>query len=290
MILITGATGNFGSATLNFLVEKGIQPHEIKALVRNEASANALLEKGISIAIGSYDDYNSLTKAFTGVDQLLLVSGNDIENRLQQHLNVINAAKEVGVKHIVYTSFQRKNETPSSPLWVVAHSHLETEKALKESGFSYTILKNNLYMDFLPGFIGEHVLENKTIYVPAENGTISAVLRSEMAEAAATILSSKGHENKEYDFTNNEAVSYSEIAKIISKTSGKSIAYVSPSATEYQTTLKGFGLPDEAVGVFTSFAVGQAEGELEKVSTDLENILQRKPVSVRSFLEKTYAS
>ncbi|MVO08228.1 NAD(P)H-binding protein [Flavobacterium sp. TP390] len=290
MILITGATGNFGSATINFLVEKGIQPHEIRALVRNEASATALLEKGIGIAIGSYDDYNSLTKAFTGVDQLLLVSGNDIENRLQQHLNVINAAKEVGVKHIVYTSFQRKNETPSSPLWVVAHSHLETEKALKESGLTYTILKNNLYMDFLPGFIGEHVLENKTIYVPAENGTISAVLRSEMAEAAATILSSKGHENKEYDFTNNEALSYSEIAKIISETSGKNIVYVSPSATEYQTTLKGFGLPDEAVGVFTSFAVGQAEGELEKVSTDLENILQRKPVSVRSFLEKTYAS
>lgn len=290
MILITGATGNFGSATINFLVEKGIQPHEIKALVRNEASATALLEKGIGIAIGSYDDATSLTKAFTGVDQLLLVSGNDIENRLQQHLNVINVAKEVGVKHIVYTSFQRKNETPSSPLWVVAHSHLETEKALKESGLTYTILKNNLYMDFLPGFIGEHVLENKTIYVPAENGTISAVLRSEMAEAAATILSSNGHENKEYDFTNNEALSYSEIAKIISETSGKSIVYVSPSAAEYQTTLKGFGLADEAVGVFTSFAVGQAEGELEKVSTDLENILQRKPVSVRSFLEKTYAS
>lgn len=290
MILITGATGNFGSATINFLVEKGIQPHEIKALVRNEASATALLEKGIGIAIGSYDDATSLTKAFTGVDQILLVSGNDIENRLQQHLNVISVAKEVGVKHIVYTSFQRKNETPSSPLWVVAHSHLETEKALKESGLTYTILKNNLYMDFLPGFIGEHVLENKTIYVPAENGTISAVLRSEMAEAAATILSSKGHENKEYDFTNNEALSYSEIAKIISETSGKNIVYVSPSATEYQTTLKGFGLPDEAVGVFTSFAVGQAEGELEKVSTDLENILQRKPVSVRSFLEKTYAS
>ena len=290
MILITGATGNFGSATLNFLVEKGVQPNEIKALVRNEASATASLEKGIGIAIGSYDDYDSLTKAFTGVDQLLLVSGNDIENRLQQHLNVINAAKEVGVKHIVYTSFQRKNETPSSPLWMVAHSHLETEKALKESGLSYTILKNNLYMDFLPGFIGEHVLENKTIYVPAENGTISAVLRSEMAEAAATILSSKGHENKEYDFTNNEALSYSEIAKIISEISGKSITYISPSAAEYQTTLKGFGLPDEAVGVFTSFAVGQAEGELEKVSTDLEKILQRKPVSVRSFLEKTYAS
>ena len=290
MILITGATGNFGSATINFLVEKGIQPHEIKALVRNEASATALLEKGIGIAIGSYDDATSLTKAFTGVDQILLVSGNDIENRLQQHLNVISVAKEVGVKHIVYTSFQRKNETPSSPLWVVAHSHLETEKALKESGLTYTILKNNLYMDFLPGFIGEHVLENKTIYVPAENGTISAVLRSEMAEAAATILSSKGHENKEYDFTNNEALSYSEIAKIISETSGKNIVYVSPSATEYQTTLKGFGLPDEAVGVFTSFAVGQAEGELEKVSTDLENILQRKPVSVRSFLEKTYSS
>ncbi|WP_130733836.1 SDR family oxidoreductase [Flavobacterium sp. J27] len=290
MILITGATGNFGKATINFLLEKGTPSNEIVALVRNEVAATALKEQGIKIAQGSYDDYASLTKAFAGVDQLLLISGNDIENRLQQHINVIKAAKEVGVKQIVYTSFQRKNETPSSPLWVVADSHLQTEKAIKESGIPYTILKNNLYLDFLPGFIGEQVLENKTIYVPAENGKISAVLRAEMAEATATILVTKGHENKEYDFTNTEALSYTEIAKIISDVSGKSITYVSPSAEEYQTTLKGFGLPDEVVGVFSSFAVGQAEGELDKESTDLENILQRKPVSVRSFLEKTYAS
>ncbi|VXB90574.1 NAD(P)-dependent oxidoreductase [Flavobacterium sp. 9AF] len=290
MILITGATGNFGQATLSSLLKKGIPPNEILAFVRNEASTKEFKELGIGTVQGDYDDYTSLTKAFAGVDKLLFISGNDIANRLQQHINIINAAKEAGVKHIVYTSFQRKNETASSPLWAVAHSHLETEKALKESGLTYTILKNNLYMDFLPGFIGENVLESQTIFVPAEQGKISAVLRSEMAEAAANILSSNGHENKEYDFTNTEAISYNEIATLISKATGKNIQYVSPSPEVYEKTLSSYGVPAEVVGIFTSFAVGQAQGELDKVSTDLENILQRKPISVQNFIEKTYAS
>jgi len=290
MILVTGATGHFGNATINFLLEKGVDASQISALVRNEKSAEEFKNKGISNLIGDYDNYNSLVTAFKGVEKLLFVSGSDIINRMSQHQNVINAAKEVGVKHIIYTSFQRKNESEASPLWIVAQSHIQTEKWLKESGIDYSILKNNLYMDFLPGFIGEKVAETGVIFVPAENGKVSAVLRSEMAEAAANILATDGHIGKEYEFTNTEAVTYQEIAQTVSEVIGKTITYISPSVEEYGKTLSGYGVPAEVIGIFSSFAVAQAQGELDIESSDLEKLLGRRPTSVNDFLIKLYST
>jgi NAD(P)H dehydrogenase (quinone) len=290
MILVTGATGHFGNAAINFLLEKGVNANQIFAMVRNEQSTDDFKNKGVNVVIGDYNDYASLVSAFKGVEKLLFVSGSDIMKRLSQHENVINAAKEVGVKHIVYTSFQRKNETETSPLWIVAQSHIKTENWLKESGIDYTILKNNLYMDFLPGFIGEKVLENGVIYVPAENGKVSAVLRSEMAEAAVNILTTPGHAGKAYDFTNTEAVTYQEIAEVIAKVSGKLIKYISPSVEDYGKTLASYGLPAEVIGIFSSFAVAQAQGELDVVSNDLEKLLERKPLSVKDFLSSVYTA
>ncbi len=290
MILITGATGHFGNATINFLLEKGIKANQISALVRNEKSTGELKNKGIGILFGNYDNYTSLAKAFVGVDKLLFISGNDIQNRAAQHQNVINAAKEAGVKHIIYTSFQRRSESETSPLWIVAQSHIQTEKWLKESGIDYTILKNNLYMDFLPGFIGEKVVETGIIYVPAENGKVSAVLRVEMAEAAASVLATDGHVGKEYDFTNTTAVTYHDIAKTVSEAIEKPINYISPSAEEYGKTLARHGVPAEVIGIFSSFAVAQAQGELDIESTDLEKLLGRRPTSVKDFLSKLYSN
>ena len=290
MILVTGSTGHFGNATINFLLEKGVSANEILALVRNEQSGDDFKKRGIGVVVGDYDNYASLVNAFKGVEKLLFISGSDVAKRLSQHENVVNAAKEAGVKHIVYTSFQRKNETETSPIWMVAQSHIKTEKWLKESGIRYTILKNNLYMDFLPGFIGEKVLESGVIYVPAENGKVGAVLRSEMAEGAASVLATTGHEGKEYDFTNAEAVTYQEIAETISKASGKTINYISPSAEDYGNTLAKYGVPAEVIGIFSSFAVAQAKGELDGESADLEKLLGRKPLSIKDFLTNLYTT
>jgi len=164
MILVTGATGHFGKSTIDFLLKKGISSTNIVALVRDEEKAVDLKNKGVVLRIGDYDDYTSLITAFKGIEKLLLVSGSDILKRGVQHQNVVSAAKEAGVKHIVYTSFQGKNEQETSPLWLVAQSHLQTEVWLKESGMDYTILKNTLYMDLVPAFLGEKVVETGMIF------------------------------------------------------------------------------------------------------------------------------
>lgn len=288
MILVTGASGPLGQSVVSSLLSKGVSPDHLTVLVRSEEKGASFQAQGIAVAIGDYANYDSLVQAFEGVDQLLFISSSDLAQRALQHENVVNAAKATGVKHVVYTSFQGKTETAESPLWMVAESHLLTEKWLKESGMAYTILKNNLYLDFIPGFLGEKVLETQTIFVPAGNGLVGAVLRAELAEATAQVLVESGHENQTYQFTHESPFSYEEVATYLSSLTGKEIAYVSPTFEEYAETLTSFGVPAEVIGIFGGFAVAQAQGELERSSGDVTRFLGRKPTTVFAFLDQVY--
>src|SRR5688572_1418122 len=210
MILVTGATGQLGKATIDFLLKK-ISSKEIAALARDEKKAEDIKTKGVETRIGDYNDKASLVAAFKGIDKLFFVSSSDVANRLKQHKNIVDAAKESGVKHIIYTSFTRKNETDTSPLGILATSHIETDKMIKASGITYTIMLNGLYADVLPMFFGSNVLQTG-IYLPAGNGKAGFVKREEIAEAAATILSTAGHVSKEYRIANTENYSMQDAA------------------------------------------------------------------------------
>ncbi len=148
MILVTGATGNFGSKAIAHLLNKGVAANDIAALVRSGEKYNSLAERGVTVRVGDYADVDSLSKAFGGVDELLLVSSSDrgaIENRTKHHINAITAAKEAKVKHIIYTSFVRKEGHEDSAIAGFQKSHVESEAFLKESGLKYTILQNGIY-------------------------------------------------------------------------------------------------------------------------------------------------
>lgn len=288
MILVTGATGQLGRSTIEFLLKK-LPANQIAALVRDENKAADLNKKGIDIRIGNYDNIEALTDAFTGIKKLFFISGNDVAARLQQHRNVIEAAKKADVPHIIYTSFARKNETDTNPLGILASSHIETDKLLKESGIPFTIMLNGLYADVLPMFFGEQVLDNG-IQLPAGNGAAAFVAREDIAEAAANILSTDGHEGKTYHITNTENYTMQQAANILSELSGKEVSYYSPSTEDYVSVLTLGGLPKETVGILAGFSEAIRQEEFESMGSDIEPLLGRKPGSLKEFFQKTYFS
>jgi NAD(P)H dehydrogenase (quinone) len=287
MILVTGATGFYGKSTIDFLLQKGINPSDIVALVRDEAKAQDLSAKGIALKIGNYDDYGSLVEAFKGIDKLLLISGSDIMNRSAQHENAVKAAKEAGVKYILYTSFERKNETENSPINFVSNSHISTEKLIKASGMVYTIFRNNLYLDILPMFFGEQVLETG-VFLPTGDTKAAFATRQDMAEATANVLISNGHENKEYFISNTENVSVGEITNSLSEIVGKELNYINPTSELYVETLTKVGVPSEYIGMFAGFSEAIKQGEFTVTKTDLETLLGRKPTTAKEFLQQVY--
>lgn len=291
MILVTGATGQFGSQAIDHLLAKGVKSSQIAALVRDTAKADNLKDKGIELRVGDYSDYASVVKAFQGVDKLLLVSSSDrgaVENRTAHHINAIKAAREAGVKFLVYTSFVRKPGFENSAIAAFQNSHLHTEEFLKNSGISYSILQNGIYLEMIPVFAGAKVPETGTIFYPAEEGKASWVLREELAEAAAHVLTTEGHENKTYSLTNTETASFRDIATALSETLGREVQYQSPSVVEFEGILKGAGLPDVYVGMFVMWATAQAQGALDLENDSLASLLGRKPTTVKEFLTKMY--
>ena len=286
MILITGATGHFGKTTIDSLLDKGIAASDITALVRDENKATDLKEKGVQIKTGDYHNYDSLKDALKGVDKLLLVSSSDLTERLTQHKNVINAAKENGVKHIVYTSIDIKSfEDTAIPL--VSQIHSDTADYLKETGIPYTLLNDTLYADLVPMFAGQKVLETG-IFFPAGEGRTPFVARSEMAEAAAIVLTTDGHQNQEYAITGDTAYAFSEIATMISEIIGKDVQYHSPDTATYIKQLVQAGVAEGNAAFFAGFGEAIKNGEFDTHRSDLAKILGRKPLGLKEFLKTIY--
>lgn len=286
MILITGATGGLGNATIESLLKKGFQPNEITALVRDENKAADLKNKGVQIKFGNYNDYNSLKAALVGVDKLLLVSSNEMVDRLVQHKNVINAAKENGVKHIVYTGIDIANyETTAIPY--VSQIHKDTADYLQEVGIPYTILDNTLYADSIGLFSGETFLETG-IFFPAGDGKLPWVPKADMGEAAAVVLTTPGHEDKNYAITANTAYSFGEIAEMLSEVTGKEVKYLNPDTDTYVEGLVKAGVPKEIASFLAGFGTAIGNGEFDTNRTDLEKLLGRKPTELKEYLAGVY--
>jgi NAD(P)H dehydrogenase (quinone) len=187
--------GIFGSKAITHLLKNGVPPSEIAALVRSMEKTRSLENLGIDLRIGDYDDVDAMVKAFAGIEQLLLVSSSDrgaVENRTKHHINAITAAREANVKHITYTSFIRKEGHEKSAIAGFQNSHLATEKFLKDSGLTYTILQNGIYQEMIFAFAGEKVAETHSIFFPAKQGKAAWVLREELAEAADQVLTADG--------------------------------------------------------------------------------------------------
>lgn len=285
MILVTASTGQLGTATVNALLEK-VPAAQIAVLARSAEKAQAFADKGVNVRIGDYKDYASLVAAFAGVEKVLLISSNDFDDRFGQHKNAIDAAKEAGVKLVAYTSIEAK-DAHNSATEVIAKDHALTADYLKASGLSYVLLNDSLYADVVPMFVGEKVLETG-VFFPAGDGKVAFATREDMALAAAVVLATEGHENKEYAIAGNEEYSFADVAAYLSEISGREVGYVSPDEDTYKTVLTDAGVPDIFVWMLSVFAKAIKAHEFETGKADLEVLIGRKPVTLKEYLTQVY--
>jgi NAD(P)H dehydrogenase (quinone) len=289
MILVTGATGNLGKATIKSLVEKGIAATDMAALVRDESKAAELKATGIQVKLGDYQDVDSLKSAFQGVDKLLLISSSAaIADRFEQHKNAIDAAKQMGVRHLVYTGFAMKDLTQSS-MTADVHYHAATAAYLTQVTLPYTVMKNTFYADLIPLLIGKDVL-TEGVSIPAGDGKIPFLPLAEMAEAVAVVLTTAGHENKEYVMAAETAFSFAEIADMLAASTGKMIGYHQPEVRVYIAQLVQAGLSEEDAAYIARYAKAFALGEFDVHKSDVKQLLGRSPVRLADFLRSVYTT
>ncbi len=220
-----------------------------------------------------------------GVEKVLLISGTD-HHRLRQHQAVVDAAKESGVMHIAYTGVPMK-DADTAATKALMESHFQTEDYIKASGLAYTFLRNALYMDGIPFFTGDKVLE-RGIHMPAGDGKVPYAMRREMGEAAANVLLQDGHENKEYNITGSDLYSFEDVAQALTQLSGKQVTYTDTDAATFITELKAAGVPEGLAGMIAGFAEDIKAHRFEITNSDLEQLLGRKPASLKDGLKELY--
>ncbi|EOZ7624867.1 SDR family oxidoreductase [Enterobacter mori] len=282
MIAITGATGQLGQLVIEELL-KTVPASQIVAIVRNPAKAEALSNQGIVVRQGDYTDQAAFTTALNGVDKLLLISSSEVGQRATQHQNVINAAKTAGVKFIAYTSLLHAD---TSPLGLHVE-HVQTEKALAESGVPYALLRNGWYTEnYLAS--APPALEHGVFIGAAGEGKIASATRADYATAAAKVVSEEGHAGNVYELAGDSAWTLSELAAELSKQSGKPVAYQNLSEADFAAALKGVGLPAGLADMLADSDTGASKGGLFDDSRTLSKLIGRPTTtlaeSVKSIL------
>ncbi|WP_057915942.1 SDR family oxidoreductase [Peribacillus muralis] len=277
-ILVTGATGKLGSKVVETLL-KTVPANQLAVSVRNPENAEQFRARGVDIRQGDFDHPETLDTAFEGIDRLLIISADgDNETRIPQHTNAVAAAERAGVKFIAYTSISNAKESKN----FLAPTHQATEEAILKTGIPYSFLRNNWYLENEISSI-QGVLAGAPWVTSAGNGKVGWALQQDYAEAAAAVLSGKGHENTIYELSGN-LMTQEELASTLGTVLGKEVPVQLVDDTTYTDIMKGAGVPDFLLPILVAVQKDIREGTLEVESNDLEKLLGRPVTPTKEAL------
>lgn len=287
MILITGATGQLGSAVLGQLLAR-TEASEVAALVRDPGKATDLSARGVSVRVADYDDAAGLRQAMLGIDRVLLIPGTEPGERVQQHQNVIDAAAGAGVDLLGFASRSLRDIEGSRN--GLMGDYVETEDRVRASGLRYVLFRNALYLDTLPLFVGgPSVFDSGAIRLPVGDGTGAYALRREMGEALANgILDHRGGDHT-YVVAAPEAYSFDDVAAALTEIAGRPVTYTAVTDEEWVAGAVQRGLPEAMARRSVGFFADIRDHQLDETSDDLTTLLGRKPTDLTAGLRELFS-
>lgn len=278
-LLVTGATGKFGTKVVETLL-KTVPANQLAVSVRNPEKAEQLRTRGIEVRQGDFDHPETLDTAFAGIDRLLIISADgDNETRIRQHANAVAAAERAGVNFIAYTSVTNAQESKN----LFAPTHKATEQAILKTGISYSFLRNNWYLENeIPSIQG--VLAGAPWVTSAGNGKVGWAIQQDYAEAAATVLSGKGHENTIYEFS-GKSLTQEEFVSVLGSVIDKEVSVQHVDDATYASIMKNADIPDFVISILVDIQKSIRESTLDFESNDFEKVLGRpaKPLKEALF-------
>ncbi|PKA44097.1 SDR family oxidoreductase [Rhizobium sullae] len=284
-ILVTAASGYLGRKTLQHLLKRR-PASDLIGLARDPQKAADLAAQGIEIRKGDYFDYDSLLNAFADVEKLMLISCAPFTDRNTQHYNAITAARQAGVKHVAYTAIIRR-EGSNFNLSECTAPDIFAEQTLKASGLTYTIVRQPAFLETFQFQFGDKVYE-KGLRVPAGDGKQAPASREDIAEAQAVVLTEEGHDNKTYSLTGEPAVSYADIAQILSDARGVPVPLIPVTDEEYMANYAAEGLPEPYAAFALEWVHAVNLGEWGDLTGDLERLIGHKPLTTAEYLRHNY--
>ena len=275
-ILVTGATGNIGSEVTRLLKEKGAN---FIAGVNNTLIDGVGLDSVETVSI-NYDDVASLEAAMQGISTLfLLVPGHP--DMVQWGKNLVTAAKNAGVKHIVRSSGSLAKVESSLKIIELLNA---TDQDVRDSGIDYTITAPQFFMqNFINMFAQDY--KNGALYQPAADGKIGWVdVRDIAAVNVAVLLNPENYVNKTLTITGSENLSYAEAVAQMNEVLGKEAQYVAVADEAAISAMTDLQFPQFVIDLLMSLNHTIVEGYAEEVTDTVKNVTGHDPVSFKQFV------
>ena len=285
MMLVTGASGQLGSAVVRRLLERA-DAADVAVLVRDERKAADLAGRGVAVRVGDYDDVAALDRAMVGVDRVLLIAGNDPQRRVQQHQNVIDACVRAGVALIGFAS-RSLRDVQASKNSLMGH-YFETEDRIRRSGLSHVLFRNALYLDTVPAYVGGSRVFETGIRLPAGDGRVAYALRREMGEALANAMLDHAGADRTHVIAASRAYTFDDVAAALTEISGRTVDYVQVSDEDYVAATVRAGVPEPLARRFLGFYFDIRDDQLDQTSTDLLALLGREPATLQEGLRELF--
>jgi len=277
---ITGASGQLATRVLYHLLSHTL-PASVVAISRTPAKVDRTGQRRLQLRSGDFDDRDSLTNAFAGVERLLMIPASELLPgvRRRQHQNAIDAAIAAGVRHVVYVSSIGARPGPRDG---ILETHFFTEQALIASGVQWTFIRMNIYTDFQIAGVKRAIASGE--YAAPDGAPYAYVVRDDLAALATAVVESTGHEGVTYHATGPESVTHEQIADGVSKALGKPIRYVPQTPVQSEDGLVAAGVSPPIVDVLMRSQRAGRNGAFDLVTADIQRISGRSAQSPIDFI------
>jgi uncharacterized protein YbjT (DUF2867 family) len=279
-VLITGATGNVGIEVLSAL-KKIDHQLAVFAGLRDVALENDKLAK-FNIKNIQFDFTNSETfaPALQNIDLLFLLRPPQISDVNKYFAPLIEIAKQSSIKHIVFLSVQGVENSKIIP-------HHKIEKLIVDSKIPYTFLRPAYFIQNFTTTLRNDLVNHKKIYLPAKQAKFTLVDVHDIGTVSAKILTEpQNHINKSYELTNNETLTFTEMAKKISEGIGKKIHFISPNLLQFFWRKRKENVPTMLILVMIMLHYLPRFQKTPKTTNWIKNITGQEPVSFDKFVLK----
>lgn len=280
-LFVTGATGQLGRLVIHELLKR-VPASNIVAGVRSTDHdvAKQFAAQGVEVRVADYTRTDTLSAAFEGIDQLLLISSSALGERCAQHKNVIDAAKAAGVGLLAYTSMLHADTSPLA----MGEEHRQTEALLKASCLPFALLRHGWYTENHTESIPP-ALQHGAVLGCAGDGRFSTATRADFAEAAAVVLTTDGHAGCIYELAGDESYTLADLAAAIAAAAGKPVVYKDMPKADFKGALIGKGLPEVLAELIAGSDIGASKGGLEDNGRQLSALIGRPTTPWRQTIE-----
>ena len=277
-IMVTGATGNVGREVVRGLLARGAR---LRVAVTDAADARRA-PAGVAEVVPFDFTAPETFSAFDGVARLFLLRPPAISNIKRDIKPAIDAAVAAGVGHIVFLSLVGAERSRIVP-------HAKVEKLLTRCGVAWTMLRCGFFMQNLDTTHRADIVENDDIFIPAGQGQTAFIDVRDIGQVAARTLTEAGHENVAYPLTGSEALTYDEVAQIMTEELGRPISYSDPSPLAFARRMRERGHPGSYINVMNGIYLTTRLGMAATIYPQAAELLGRPPITMRQYV-RDYAA